>query len=219
MISLFPEYLRALFIFLAVTVIFSCTRHATFNVRSKHTRNQYGLVSTFSRYRQGSYLISFVESVDNLTLIVDDMLKSFPEVEILYVYSKTKGLAIENVSSSCLAFLQGNSYVLFIEPDFDVQAMKVEDNLNATLEWGIDRIDGKLDNKYQYDLTGKGVRVYVIDSGIRFNHIEFRRNPSEVEGDIPKSRARCGKNFRKRMGEDCSDDWGHGTHVSALIGM
>jgi Subtilase family len=220
MIPQFLQHSRLLFIFPAIVLTIICSSwHGTVNIKAKHARNRFGFDSTFSRYRSGSYLISFAERFDNLTLLVDDILSSFPEVEVLHVYPTTKALAVENVSSSCLAFLQTKSYVLYIEPDFDVQAMKVQENLNKTLEWGIDRIDGKLDNTYHYDLTGKGVRVYVIDSGIRFNHVEFRRNPSEIEGDIPKSRARCGRNFRKRMGEDCLDNWGHGTHVAALIGM
>lgn len=182
-------------------------------------RNHFGLFSAFYRNRPGCYLVSFVEYAGNLTAIVDDIRTTFPEVGVLHMYPSTKAVAIENVSSRCLDFLRAKPYVLDIEPDFVVKAMKVQENLNKTLEWGIDRIDGKIDRKYHYDFTGKGVRVYVIDSGIRFNHFEFRRDPSEVEEDTPKSRARCGKNFRKKMGEDCLDQWGHGTHVAALIGM
>lgn len=218
MISRLSQYRRGSFIVFAIVATIFCSWHGTFDVRSKYGQNHHGLVLTFSRNRFGRYLVGFVESADNLTVIVDDIVSSFPGVDVVHVYPTTKAIAIENVSSSCLEFLHAKAYVLYIEPDFDVQAMKVQENLNKTLEWGIDRIDGKLDNQYHYDLTGKGVRVYVIDSGIRFNHVEFRRNASEVEGDAPKSRARCGKNFRKRMGEDCLDDWGHGTHVAALIG-
>ena len=209
---------RILFIVAAIAVIW----HGTLKLRPKYVHIVTRYKTAFLRNRGESYLINFVENIDNLTVVIDDIVSSFPEVEILHIYPKTKAVALENVSPNCLSFLQTYSDmlgVLYIEPDFDVQAMRVQEDLNQTLEWGLDRIDGKLDNKYHYDLTGKGVRVYVIDSGIRFNHVEFRRDPSEVQGETPKSRARCAKNFRKGFGEDCADEWGHGTHIAALIGM
>ena len=43
--------------------------------------------------------------------------------------------------------------------------------------WGIDRIDtngGAIDSKYDDgDLTGKGVRVYIVDSGVQGSHVDF----------------------------------------------
>ena len=86
--------------------------------------------------------------------------------------------------------------------------------MQANPTWGLDSIDGDRDKRYHYALTGSGVRVYVLDSGIKFNHKEFRRagNPNE-------SRAWCGINLREDLGDDCDDDYGHGTHVSAIIGM
>ena len=40
--------------------------------------------------------------------------------------------------------------------------------------WGIDRIDGVVDNTYDDgDLTGKGVRVYIVDTGVQGSHVDF----------------------------------------------
>ena len=43
--------------------------------------------------------------------------------------------------------------------------------------WGIDRIDtngGAIDGKYDDgDLTGKGVRVYIVDTGVQGTHDDF----------------------------------------------
>ena len=40
--------------------------------------------------------------------------------------------------------------------------------------WGIDRIDGSFDGSFDDgDLTGKGVRVYVVDSGVLGSHDDF----------------------------------------------
>ena len=76
---------------------------------------------------------------------------------------------------------------------------------NAT--WGLDRVDQRdlpLNGTYVYSRNGTGVRVYVIDSGIRTAHDEFG------------GRASVGMDFvgDGRDGQDCS---GHGTHVSGTI--
>jgi len=49
---------------------------------------------------------------------------------------------------------------------------------SAPIPWGLDRIDtnGRLstDDKYDDgDLTGKGVRVYIVDTGVQGSHVDF----------------------------------------------
>ena len=74
--------------------------------------------------------------------------------------------------------------------------------------WGLDRVDQRalpLNGSYGYDNTGAGVNAYVLDSGIRFSHVEFggRAVPgTDAIGD--------GQN-----GNDCN---GHGTHVAGILG-
>ncbi|HXH31253.1 MAG TPA: S8 family serine peptidase [Bacteriovoracaceae bacterium] len=77
----------------------------------------------------------------------------------------------------------------------------------ATPNWGIDRIDQPslpLNGQYTYSLTGKGVNAYVVDSGIRLDHVEF------------EGRAKFGFDVIQdgRPG-DCN---GHGTHVAGILG-
>jgi hypothetical protein len=73
--------------------------------------------------------------------------------------------------------------------------------------WGLDRIDQRnntLDNEYKYKYTGRGVHVYVIDSGIRYDHDEFK--------------GRVGNGIDFVDNDDIADDCtGHGTHVSGII--
>ena len=42
------------------------------------------------------------------------------------------------------------------------------------VSWAIDRIDGVIDNTYNDgNLTGKGVRVYIVDTGVQGSHVDF----------------------------------------------
>jgi subtilisin family serine protease len=74
--------------------------------------------------------------------------------------------------------------------------------------WGLDRIDQRslpLDSKYVYpDTAGEGVNVYVIDTGINLQHVEFK-NGNAVWGVTTP-----------RNSED-ADFNGHGSHVAGTI--
>jgi subtilisin family serine protease len=74
--------------------------------------------------------------------------------------------------------------------------------------WGLDRIDQRnntLNEEYKYKYTGKGVHVYVIDSGIRNDHNEFR--------------SRIGNGIDFVYNDDIAEDNcnGHGTYVAGII--
>jgi aqualysin 1 len=71
--------------------------------------------------------------------------------------------------------------------------------------WGIDRVDGKVDKKYTYKWSGKGVNVYIFDTGVMSNHDEFSGG-----------RVTCGINLIET--ETCEDLKGHGTHVAGTVG-
>jgi subtilisin family serine protease len=93
---------------------------------------------------------------------------------------------------------------------------------------GLDRIDQvglPLDGAYVYSDSGKNVTVYILDTGIKLDHIDFQ------------GRATCALDtFRKYIKNDffepfdddffdgivplpyCNDTANHGTHVAGIIG-
>jgi subtilisin family serine protease len=74
--------------------------------------------------------------------------------------------------------------------------------------WGLDRIDQRelpLDDEYRHDWTGRGVQVYVIDTGIHETHVEFAGRIGSGFGAIDDGWGTG----------DCS---GHGTHVGGIVG-
>jgi subtilisin family serine protease len=92
--------------------------------------------------------------------------------------------------------------VAYVEED----GVMTADVTQSNPPWGLDRIDQRnrpLSATYTYNWTGSGVRVYVIDTGIRTTHSQFGGRASNVFDAFGGS------------GADCH---GHGTHVSGTVG-
>ena len=81
------------------------------------------------------------------------------------------------------------------------------------ISWGLDLIDGKSDGEYQRpcNLTGNGVDVYIVDSGIRYSHNSFGDRAVYPGCDILDE-----MNGESRRGADCNG--GHGTPVAGIVG-
>jgi aqualysin 1 len=83
------------------------------------------------------------------------------------------------------------------------------------IPWNLDRIDQRnlpLDGKFTRDGDGRGVHVYVIDSGVRRTHREFDDRVEWV-GDFVSG------NPGSNQADDCDPppSQGHGTHVASII--
>jgi len=103
--------------------------------------------------------------------------------------------------------LRDREWTEFIEPNVVMRSTATQTlSSSATIyPWGLDRIDQRylpLNERYEYVTPTTGVRIYVVDTGIRTTHVEFATG-----------RAIWGTNTIDTNDSDC---YGHGTHVAGI---
>ena len=122
----------------------------------------------------------------------------------LHLYKKAlKGFAALLSAAEARA-LSNDPRVAFVEEDAPVTAAVLQSNP----DWGLDRLDQRqlpLNGGYEYESSGRGVHIYILDSGVSTSHAEF----------APLGRARLAyAGYETAPGvEDCH---GHGTSVASL---
>ncbi len=124
--------------------------------------------------------------------------------EISHVYQHAiRGFAVR-VPVQALAGLQRNPNVAYVEADQVFTIVGTQTNPT----WGLDRIDQRnlpLSATYTYNADASGVRVYILDTGIRLGHQEFGGRAISGFTSINDGRGT----------DDCN---GHGTHVAGTVG-
>jgi subtilisin family serine protease len=114
-----------------------------------------------------------------------------------------KGFSVR-MSEERAARLADDPRVAFVEENAVFSAVATQ--TNAT--WGLDRIDQRLrplNGTYTYNATGTGVKIYIIDSGIRATHTDFG-------GRVISGFTAINDGF------GTNDPFGHGTHVAGTAG-
>ncbi|MGH9853706.1 MAG: S8 family serine peptidase, partial [Blastocatellia bacterium] len=135
------------------------------------------------------------------------------QIERTYKHA-LNGYAMEMTEAQALALSQ-DPRVAYVEEDAEVRVEPFvaesgpqENATQNNATWGLDRIDQRqlpLDNRYTYTATGRGVNVYLIDSGIRFTHREFQGR-AVAAFDVVND------------GRNSDDCFGHGTTTGGTIG-
>ena len=104
--------------------------------------------------------------------------------------------------------IERNPRVAYVEADGPVFLVGTQSLPTNGRLWGLDRIDQRAtpySYSYTYNQDGSGVTAYIVDTGIRYDHVEFG------------SPSRAGFGY-DAFGGNGSDGNGHGTHVAGTVG-
>ena len=150
----------------------------------------------------GQYIVVFDETVRDVPGLARQLAAAHGG-SLGHVYGAAlKGFSAK-LPDAAAAALARNPHVVRVEQDQVMRAFTTQSN--AT--WGLDRVDQRdlpLSGSFTYTPTGAGVSVYIIDTGIRFDHTEFGGRAVSGYDVIDGGTA-----------DDCN---GHGTHVAGTVG-
>ena len=121
-----------------------------------------------------------------------------------YVYGAALNGFAGTLNAGQLNALRHNPNVAYIEQDQVVSIATTQ----TSATWGLDRVDQRdlpLSTTFTYLNTGLGVNAYIIDTGIRFDHVEFGGRASTGYDAVTP-------------GGTAADCQGHGTHVAGTVG-
>jgi len=158
-----------------------------------------------SRPIPGRYIVVFKPSVANPAAEAANLVRGAGG-QLHHTYgSAIKGFAA-TLPDAALPGLRNNPNVASIEQDQTVSLQQTSPQNQAT--WGLDRIDQAdrpLDTQYHFNGTGAGVNAFIIDTGMRSDHVEFTGRVKPGYSVI-------------NDGTGTNDCHGHGTHVAGILG-
>lgn len=132
------------------------------------------------------YIIGFEPEIQ------EDLLEPFSE-RIYQRLERIQAVAIE-LSPTEVHLFEQSEYVSYIEED---EPVKVK---SQVVDWGVKAVGSS--SVWENGLTGKGVKVAILDTGVNANH--------------PDLKVVSGQSFVSYT-DSYQDDNGHGTHVAGII--
>jgi subtilisin family serine protease/N-acetylneuraminic acid mutarotase len=156
----------------------------------------------------GQYIVVFRDAVNDPASVAKKLATKH-RGKLRHTYKAAlKGMAVE-LPDAAVAALRQEPEVAYVEPN---QIIRLTGGtvVQPNVTHGLDRIDQRalpLNGSYSYAADGSGVRVYLIDTGIYYDHTDFGGR-AFFEQDMVG-----GDGWNEGM--DCN---GHGTHVAGTIG-
>lgn len=121
---------------------------------------------------------------------------------ILHTYPSINGFAAE-LTADTVSTLRSHDKLMQIEANMRLHVSDMTSTDPTSLSWGVDRIDGVLDESYTHSNDGEGVNVYVLDSGIDDSHSSLAGRVVYAFDNMEDGLTSCGD---------------HGTGVASIIG-
>ena len=165
-----------------------------------------GAIHAASAAIPGQYIVVMKPSTQSLTALAGNVVAA-KRGRLRYVYSQAlvNGFAV-SLTDSAAAQLAADPRVEGVYPDVEMWADGAGTQANP--QPNLDRIDQTalpLNKSYSYGNDGSGVTIYLLDSGIRYTHVDFGgRAVPGYDGVASDSGA-----------SDCA---GHGTHLAGVAG-
>ena len=150
----------------------------------------------------GQYIVVFRDDVADAPGLAQSLARAHGASPAHTYQHALKGFAAQ-LPEQAVEALRRNPNVAYVEQDQVVRAVGTQ----SPATWGLDRVDQRdtpLNNTYTYGPTGTGVKVYIIDTGIRTTHTDFGTRASSGFDAVDGGAA-----------DDCN---GHGTHVAGTVG-
>lgn len=150
---------------------------------------------------EGSYILAFSDDlpqeyrpiIEKIITLLNGTMEHRYETSIV-------GYSVRFNSRIPLRQIQRIPYLEFIEED---QIIVQDDIQNVESEWGLDVLDGyPRDHKYQFDYSGRGVNIYIVDGRVKKDHEQFGDRVKTIYSAI-------------KSNETCLL---HGTHIAGITG-
>jgi subtilisin family serine protease len=164
----------------------------------------------------------FSNAPDRLPKLADELTRQYGG-QILYTFGTALNGYLARLTPGQASALAKSPSVKYVEQDSVVS--QFDDQKNAT--WGLDRVDQRklpLDQRFRYpDRAGDDVNLYIIDTGVRGSHAEFKGRIGgganfAAAGPGPGGGLLDGALDLLNPGKAEPNDWndcnGHGTHVA-----
>jgi len=129
-------------------------------------------------------------------------------------------VTVEGTLSEMEDFVESHEGPVYVEEDAEVQLIPtISSGLSSVglVPWGLDRIDSQnsLDGEYSPSGDGSGVHVYVVDTGVRIDHVDFGGRAHATLESLRFGVVECAAS----SDPNCAlDEEGHGTHCAGTVG-